>query len=87
MVLNGNGKLDWELKLAAELGVLVNVDSEFDLDHIAAAGKAAGRKVRVLIRINPDVDPQASGAGHAASAPPPSTQTHRTSPRFVPVHC
>jgi len=58
MVLNGNGKLDWELKLAAELGSLVNVDSEFDLDHIAAAGKAAGKKVRVLIRINPDVDPQ-----------------------------
>lgn len=58
-VLNGNGKLPWELELAAKHGVLVNIDSEFDLENIAAAGRAAGKPVRVLIRINPDVDPQA----------------------------
>lgn len=57
-VLNGNGKLPWELELAAKHGVLVNIDSEFDLENIAAAGRAAGKPVRVLIRINPDVDPQ-----------------------------
>lgn len=59
-MLNGNGKLPWELELAAKHGVLVNIDSEFDLKNIAAAGRAAGKPVRVLIRINPDVDPQAS---------------------------
>ena len=38
--------------------MLVNVDSEFDLDNIAAAAEAAGKTARVLIRINPDVDPE-----------------------------
>lgn len=58
-VFNGNGKLPWELRLAVEQGVLINVDSEFDLDNIAAAAEAAGKTARVLIRINPDVDPEA----------------------------
>lgn len=57
-VLNGNGKLPWELELAAEHGCLVNIDSEFDLANIAAAGMAVGKPVRCLVRINPDVDPQ-----------------------------
>lgn len=57
-VFNGNGKLPEELRFAAEHDVLVNIDSEFDLENIAAAGAAAGRAVRVLLRINPDVDPQ-----------------------------
>ena len=57
-VLNGNGKLPWELELAAKHGVLVNVDSEFDLRNIAAAAKAVDKRVKVLIRINPNVDPQ-----------------------------
>ena len=45
--------------------MLVNVDSEFDLDNIAAAAEAAGKTARVLIRINPDVDPEVP-AFHAA---------------------
>lgn len=65
-VLNGNGKLPWELELAAEHGVLVNIDSEFDLANIAAAGKAVGKPVRTLVRINPDVDPQVSHCRVAA---------------------
>lgn len=44
--------------LAAEEGVFVNVDSEFDLENIVAASRIAGKKVNVLLRINPDVDPQ-----------------------------
>lgn len=60
-VLNGNGKLPWELELAAQQGVLVNVDSEFDLANITAAARATGKRVKVLIRINPDVDPQVGG--------------------------
>jgi diaminopimelate decarboxylase len=57
-IFNGNGKLPEELELAVELGVLVNVDSEFDFDNIAAAARRVGKPVRVLLRINPDVDPQ-----------------------------
>ncbi|KAL0290659.1 UNVERIFIED_CONTAM: Diaminopimelate decarboxylase 1, chloroplastic [Sesamum calycinum] len=56
-VFNGNGILD-DLILAAEAGVFVNIDSEFDLENIVAAAKIAGKKVNVLLRINPDVDPQ-----------------------------
>eukprot|EP01024_Parvocaulis_polyphysoides_P042025 TRINITY_DN3850_c0_g1_i2.p1 TRINITY_DN3850_c0_g1~~TRINITY_DN3850_c0_g1_i2.p1 ORF type:complete len:488 (-),score=57.63 TRINITY_DN3850_c0_g1_i2:82-1545(-) len=57
-VFNGNGKLLSELELAVEKRVLVNVDSEFDLQNIAAAAKNVNKKVQVILRINPDVDPQ-----------------------------
>ncbi|XP_078429222.1 diaminopimelate decarboxylase 1, chloroplastic-like [Wolffia australiana] len=57
-IFNGNGKLLEDLVLAAEAGVFVNVDSEFDLENIVTASRLAGKKVRVLLRINPDVDPQ-----------------------------
>ena len=45
-ILNGNGKLPWELELAVQQGVLVNVDSEFDFDNIAAAAR------KVCCRLN-----------------------------------
>ncbi|AQK39309.1 diaminopimelate decarboxylase [Zea mays] len=57
-IFNGNGKTLEHLKLAAESGVFVNVDSEFDLENIVRAARATGKKVPVLLRINPDVDPQ-----------------------------
>ncbi|KAF8410563.1 hypothetical protein HHK36_003094 [Tetracentron sinense] len=57
-IFNGNGKLLEDLVLAAQKGVFVNVDSEFDLDNIVSAARIAGKKVNVLLRINPDVDPQ-----------------------------
>ena len=44
--------------MAAQAGVFVNIDSEFDLENIVEAAKRAGKKVNVLLRINPDVDPQ-----------------------------
>ncbi|KAJ6692721.1 DIAMINOPIMELATE DECARBOXYLASE 1 CHLOROPLASTIC-RELATED [Salix purpurea] len=56
-IFNGNGKLLDDLVLAAQEGVFVNVDSEFDLENIVAAARIAGKKVNVLLRINPDVDP------------------------------
>ena len=37
---------------------MVNVDSEFDFANIVAAAKKVGKPVKVLLRINPDVDPQ-----------------------------
>ncbi|KAK3157878.1 hypothetical protein QOZ80_2AG0129580 [Eleusine coracana subsp. coracana] len=57
-IFNGNGKTLEDLKLAAEHGVFVNIDSEFDLEHIVRAARDTGKKVSVLLRINPDVDPQ-----------------------------
>lgn len=58
MVFNGNGKMQDELDLAVETGILVNIDSEFDLDHIIQASKNTGKKARAMLRINPDVDPK-----------------------------
>ncbi|ONH91093.1 hypothetical protein PRUPE_8G092300 [Prunus persica] len=57
-IFNGNGKLLEDLVLAAQEGVFINVDSEFDLENIVAAARIAGKRVNVLLRINPDVDPQ-----------------------------
>eukprot|EP00270_Netrium_digitus_P017444 TRINITY_DN639_c0_g1_i1.p1 TRINITY_DN639_c0_g1~~TRINITY_DN639_c0_g1_i1.p1 ORF type:complete len:529 (+),score=164.31 TRINITY_DN639_c0_g1_i1:126-1712(+) len=57
-VFNGNGKTKAELLEAARAGVMVNIDSEFDLQQITEAAVKAGRRVKVLLRINPDVDPQ-----------------------------
>ena len=57
-ILNGNGKTLAELSLAIEHGVLINIDSEFDLAHIQQTAKALDTPANVLIRINPDVDPE-----------------------------
>ena len=57
-VFNGNGKTVSELTFAAEHEVIINIDSEFDLQHIQHAAKTVGKAVDVLIRINPDVDPE-----------------------------
>ena len=57
-VLNGNGKTVAELILAAEHGVMINIDSEFDLAHVREAAREVGKVANVLIRINPDVDPE-----------------------------
>ncbi|EOA36884.1 hypothetical protein CARUB_v10008967mg [Capsella rubella] len=57
-IFNGNGKLLEDLVLAAQEGVFVNVDSEFDLNNIVEASRISGKQVNVLLRINPDVDPQ-----------------------------
>ena len=57
-IFNGNGKQPKELEVAVQHGVLINIDSEFDLANIKAAAAAVGKPARVLIRINPDVDPQ-----------------------------
>lgn len=57
-IFNGNGKLLDDLILAAKEGVLVNIDSEFDLENIVEAARIAKKKVQVLLRINPDVDPE-----------------------------
>jgi diaminopimelate decarboxylase len=57
-VFNGNGKTIAELEFATRCGCLINIDSEFDLEHINTAAQKAGKPANVIIRINPDVDPQ-----------------------------
>ncbi|HOT92600.1 MAG TPA: diaminopimelate decarboxylase [Anaerolineae bacterium] len=57
MLFNGNGKRRDELALAAQHEVMLNVDSEFDLEHIAQAAQEASRPLEVLLRVNPDIRP------------------------------
>jgi len=60
IVFNGNGKQSWELRLAVRLQCLVNVDSVFDVRRLLDACRTtdnSGAQVRVLLRLNPDVDP------------------------------
>ena len=56
IVFNGNGKTSQELGFAVKNGVIVNIDSEFDLEHIIEAAKQNGVKARTILRINPDID-------------------------------
>jgi diaminopimelate decarboxylase len=71
IVFTGVGKTKRELERAVELGVkAINVESRGELDRIDAIGRAAGKRARVALRVNPDI--------HAESHPHISTG-HKTS--------
>ena len=57
IVYNGNGKTSGEIIKAIASDCLINIDSQFDFEQICAACQRVGRQGRVLIRINPDIDP------------------------------
>ena len=57
IVFNGNGKQLWEVELAVQNECLLNVDSEFDFHHVVRVAAMLGKKARVLLRLNPDIDP------------------------------
>ena len=56
IVLNGNGKYKWEIKLAIMQGCLINVDSLFDLKHIIDIARDSKKIAAILIRLNPQID-------------------------------
>lgn len=60
ILLHGNGKTRGDLEAALRADVLISADSAFDLRHIeeTAAALAHGRRARVLLRVNPDIDAQ-----------------------------
>jgi len=58
MIFNGNGKTIPELALAIKQGTLINIDSIFDLEHIERVIEKVGRSADLLLRINPDIDPE-----------------------------
>jgi diaminopimelate decarboxylase len=56
-VFAGVGKEHWEIEAAVQAGIMFfNVESAHELPLLAAAGQAAQKRVRVLLRLNPDVD-------------------------------
>jgi diaminopimelate decarboxylase len=51
IVLNGSSKSDAELKRAVELGLTVNVDAEDELERLDVLASAAGRRIRINLRL------------------------------------
>jgi diaminopimelate decarboxylase len=59
IVFNGNGKTPEELRAGLDAGILMfNVDSESELLLLDKIAGETGRKARVSLRVNPDIDPQ-----------------------------
>jgi diaminopimelate decarboxylase len=59
IMFSGVGKTVHELKLAVEQGILcVNVESEAELELLAAIAAGNGRCADISIRVNPDIDPK-----------------------------
>jgi diaminopimelate decarboxylase len=57
IMFSGVGKTEHELALAVEHGILcVNVESEAELERLAAIAAGNGRTVEISIRVNPDID-------------------------------
>ncbi|TVT49017.1 MAG: pyridoxal-dependent decarboxylase, exosortase A system-associated [Denitromonas halophila] len=57
----GPGKRETELHQAAAAGILINVESELELDRLASIATQTGWPVRVALRVNPDFELKASG--------------------------
>jgi diaminopimelate decarboxylase len=57
IVFSGVGKSDAEIALGVERGIgEFNAESEAEITRVSAAASAAGRTVRVSLRVNPDID-------------------------------
>jgi diaminopimelate decarboxylase len=62
IVFSGVGKTRAELAAGIEAGILqFNVESEAEIDMLAAVAAAKGATVEIAIRINPAVDPKTHG--------------------------
>jgi diaminopimelate decarboxylase len=64
----GPGKTEGELSRAVAAGVLVNMESENEMESLARIGKRQGIRPRVAVRVNPDFDLKASGMKMAGGA-------------------
>jgi diaminopimelate decarboxylase len=59
IVFSGVGKTDAEIRLGLEHGIgEFNAESEDEIRRISRAATALGRKARVTLRVNPDIDPR-----------------------------
>ena len=56
VVFSGVGKQVWEIDAALEAEILIfNVESEAELELLAARAEAMGKRARFALRVNPDV--------------------------------
>ena len=66
----GPGKRDAELLQSVAAGVVLNVESERELDTLAQIGDALGLTPRVALRVNPDFELKGSGMKMGGGAKP-----------------
>jgi diaminopimelate decarboxylase len=57
----GPGKSEAELRQAAAAGIVVNLESELEMERLAQAGAALGVRPKAAIRVNPDFELKSSG--------------------------
>ena len=59
IVFSGVGKTDEELALGLRTGIAeFNAESEEEIARLSRAAEASGRRARVTLRVNPDIDPR-----------------------------
>ncbi len=59
VVFSGVGKTEEEMKVAIEAGILFfNVESVEELHLLNDVAKGLGKKARIALRVNPDIDPK-----------------------------
>ena len=59
IIFSGVGKRDDEIKQALEFDILmINVESEAELNRVEEIAKNLGKVARISIRLNPNIDPQ-----------------------------
>ena len=57
----GPGKTDAELEDAVHAGIIVNLESEREMERLAAIGKRLGARPTAAVRVNPDFELKSSG--------------------------
>jgi diaminopimelate decarboxylase len=57
----GPGKTPAELEQAVAAGIVLNVESELEIERLAAISRATGRRPKVCVRVNPDFELKTSG--------------------------
>jgi diaminopimelate decarboxylase len=57
----GPGKSDGELSSAIASGIVLNMESEQEMERIARIGKQLGLRPKVAVRVNPDFELKSSG--------------------------
>ena len=59
IIFSGVGKRDDEIKEAIKRDILMlNLESEAEMKRVEAIAKELGKKARISIRVNPDIDPK-----------------------------
>ena len=57
----GPGKTDAELEAALAAGIVINLESEGEMERLAAIASRRGARARVNVRVNPDFELKSSG--------------------------